>query len=263
MKMNPVIFREYDIRGVVDHDFDEAFAKTLGQALCSYVNKKTNSQPVISIGFDARKSSPHLAQAIVDGIISSGGKAIQLGLVTTPINYFSTFTLPEVNGAIMITGSHNPPEYNGFKLSFKNSSLYGSEIQVLKQIIDNKDFIQGEGSSSNFNIFPSYLERYKSEFKDLKDLPIVLDCGNGAAGCIVKELYEAVGLKPHILFEEPDGNFPNHHPDPTVEKNLKDLALKVRETNSIVGIGFDGDADRIGVVDEKGTMVYGDELIAL
>jgi phosphomannomutase/phosphomannomutase/phosphoglucomutase len=179
------------------------------------------------------------------------------------MTYFSTFHLPEVNGAIMETGSHNPPEYNGFKISVGNSTIFGHEIQNLKKIIEDKAYIEGTGDESQIDISPEYVARYKSEFGDLSGVKVVLDCGNGTAGCVARRMYEAVGLKPTILFEEPDGDFPNHHPDPTVEKNLVDLKAKVIEEGAQLGIGFDGDSDRIGVVDNEGKTIFGDELIAL
>ena len=263
MKMDTVIFREYDIRGVWNEQFDIEFAKDLGRALFTYLKKERSvDSPTISIGYDARLSSPEIAAALTEGFTGCGGDVKLLGLITSPISYFSTFTL-DVDGAFMVTGSHNPPEFNGFKISAGKSTIYGEEIQKLRAIIENKDFFEGSGSAEEHDIFPSYLARNKEEFTDLKDIPVVLDCGNGAAGCIVKDLFETVGLKPEILFEKPDGTFPNHHPDPTVEKNLKDLQTSVKSSGAKVGIGFDGDADRIGVVDETGKMIYGDELMCL
>jgi phosphomannomutase len=263
VKMDTVIFREYDIRGVWNQQFDIEFAKNLGRALFTYLKKERSvDSPVISIGYDARLSSPEIAAALTEGFACSGGDVKLLGLITSPISYFSTFTM-DLDGAFMVTGSHNPPEFNGFKISAGKSTIYGEEIQKLRTIVENKDYFDGRGHSEPFDIFPSYLQRYKEEFTELTDVPVVLDCGNGAAGCIVKDLFETVGLKPTILFEEPDGTFPNHHPDPTVEKNLKHLQIAVLETGSKVGIGFDGDADRIGIVDETGKMVYGDELMCL
>lgn len=264
MISNSVIFREYDIRGVYNKDFDDAFAKQLGRAVVTYHKvKKGNAKPNISLGYDARLSSPQLVAALEKGITMSGGSVTHLGLVTTPISYFSTFACEDVDGSIMVTGSHNPPEYNGFKISVGKSTIFGDEIKALEKFIVNNDFQSGEGAVRKINIFDTYLARYKQEFGQMKNIPLVLDCGNGAAGCIARRLYNVVGLKPEILYEEPDGKFPNHHPDPTVEENLVDLAKKVRETGSVAGIGFDGDADRIGVVDSSGEMLFGDELIAL
>jgi phosphomannomutase/phosphomannomutase/phosphoglucomutase len=264
MKMNPVIFREYDIRGVYNTDFCKDFAFNLGRAFVTYVRGKSGIRtPRLTVGYDARLHSPEVANAISEGFKSSGAHVIQLGLVTSPISYFSTFTVENVQGGIMITGSHNPPEYNGFKVSFNKTTIFGDEIKQLEQIILGKDFQDASGSEESIDILTPYVERYKKEFGSMIQIPLVLDCGNGAAGAIARRLYEGVGLKPKILFEEPDGRFPNHHPDPTVEKNLGALKDEVKKTKSKVGIGFDGDADRIGLVDEQGRFILGDEMMAL
>ena len=263
MKMDPVIFREYDIRGVYNEQFDVEFAYNLGKAFATYASKKLGKDQLrLSLGYDARSSSVDLIEGLKKGFVESGAHVYMLGLVTSPISYFSTFTL-DLDGAIMVTGSHNPSEYNGFKISFGKTTIFGEEILKLRDIIHSKQYISGKGSFEVHDIFPAYLERYKKEFGKLTPIKVVLDCGNGAGGAIVRKLYNAVGLDPVILFEEPDGRFPNHHPDPTVEKNLKDLAAKVRETGAVVGIGFDGDADRIGIVDHTGKMIYGDELMTI
>jgi phosphomannomutase/phosphomannomutase/phosphoglucomutase len=183
--------------------------------------------------------------------------------VTSPISYFSTFTVENVQGGIMVTGSHNPPEYNGFKVSYNKSTIFGDEIKALETIINSKDFHFGAGSEEKIDILTPYVERYKKEFGTLPAIPVVVDCGNGAAGSIARRLYEAVGLKPIFLFEKPDGTFPNHHPDPTVEKNLTALRAEVLKSHARVGIGFDGDADRIGLLDHEGRFVLGDEMMAL
>lgn len=259
----PVIFREYDIRGVYNGDFDNTFAYELGKAFVTYLSDSGVSSPTITIGHDARLSCPDIVRNLTKGICESGGSVIHLGLVTTPVCYFSTFVVDKVDGAIMVTGSHNPPEYNGFKISKGQWTIFGEEIQKLKHIISDKRFLKGQGTEKVYDIKPEYYARYKKEFSKLKPIKVVLDCGNGAAGSILRGLYNAVGLDPIILFEEPNGLFPNHHPDPTVEKNLKDLKQKVIETGAVCGIGFDGDADRIGVVDHTGKMLYGDELMVV
>ncbi len=263
MSYNSVIFREYDIRGVYETDFDLDFAFLLGKAFITHLCKKKNlRRPVVSVGHDARISSPAVSERLIAGMLACGADVKFLGLVTTPMSYFSIFVLPGLSGGIMVTGSHNPPEYNGFKVSVGSTTIHGAEIKELEKIIASGSYLKDTpGRAEHVDIFPTYLERYKKEFGKLTPIPIVLDCGNGAAGCIARELFEGVGLKPTILFEEPDGLFPNHHPDPTVEKNLVALKKKVLETKSVIGIGFDGDADRIGLVDEKGNMIYGDELL--
>lgn len=265
MKLNPVIFREYDIRGVYDTDFDLEFAYNLGRAYITYLKSRGHNTFKLTVGHDARLSSPDVAQNIANGLRDGGAEVLMLGLITSPMSYFTTFHMKDLTGAFMITGSHNPPDYNGFKISYGKSTIFGEEIQKLRKIMDAQDYPQkvSGGKISSYDIFPEYVERYKKEFGDLKGVPVVLDCGNGSAGVIARQLYEAVGLKPHILFEKPDGRFPNHHPDPTVEENLVDLKKKVLETKSLIGIGFDGDADRIGLVDHRGQFVYGDEILAL
>lgn len=260
--INGEIFREYDIRGVVGRDFDETFAFGLGQAFVTYLLAKgAPKNPVVTLGHDARLSSPSISRALSEGMQTAGAKVIFLGLITTPISYFSMFHLDNPAGGIMVTGSHNPPDYNGFKISVGKSTIFGDEIQELRRLMERGESAKGQGAFTKFDIFNDYVNRYKQEFKNLPDVKFVLDCGNGAAGCIARRLYEGVGLKPIILFEEPDGTFPNHHPDPTVEKNLVALKNKVIETGSALGIGFDGDADRIGLVDNEGRYVPGDEMM--
>lgn len=262
--MNPEIFREYDIRGVYNKDFDEAFAFKLGQTFITYlIERGALKNPFVTVGHDARHSSPSLAKALCEGMQTCGAKVVFLGLVTTPISYFSMFHLDNPAGGIMVTGSHNPPEYNGFKVSLGKSTIFGEEIQNLRRLFEKSIFPAEKGAYTTFNIFDAYVDRYKNEFRNLKPIKVVLDCGNGAAGCIARRLYEAVGLKPTILFEEPDGRFPNHHPDPTVEKNLVALKKAVLAEGAALGIGFDGDADRIGLVDNEGQFVLGDEMMTL
>ncbi|QDK43673.1 phosphomannomutase [Bdellovibrio sp. ZAP7] len=259
----PVIFREYDIRGVYNGQFDDNFAYLLARAFVVHMkNVKNISNPTLTIGHDARVSSPAIVKSMEKGFVDSGAKVIHLGLVTSPVCYFSTFTM-KVDGAVQVTGSHNPPEFNGFKISLGKTTIFGEEIQELRKIIEKGEYIDGKGSVESFDIRPSYYEHYKKEFGQMKNVKVVLDCGNGAGGSVVRGLFEACGLKPTILFEEPDGTFPNHHPDPTVEENLVDLAAQVKKEGAVCGIGFDGDADRIGVVDHTGRMVYGDELMTI
>lgn len=268
MIMNSVIFREYDIRGVYNTDFNKKFAFTLARAFITYLRKKTGEEhPRVTLGYDARVSSPEISEEMAKGFMASGAHVIRLGMVTSPISYFSTFTVEGVVGGIMVTGSHNPPDHNGFKISFNKTTIHGDEIKELERIINKKDFADGKGSEEKIDILTPYVERYRKEFEPMKDkfadFPVVVDCGNGAAGTVVKRMYEAAGLKPVILFEQPDGRFPNHHPDPTVEKNLSILKTEVAKHKAKVGIGFDGDADRIGLVDDKGKFILGDEMMAL
>ena len=256
------IFREYDIRGVYQKDFDLTFAEDLARAICAFIVKRGTAKPKVTVGYDARLSSPDIEKAVIRGLLDSGAEVTTLGLITTPISYFSMFHLG-ADGGIMITGSHNPPDYNGFKISYGKSTLFGDDIQELGKIVSKADYVKGQGSVKSFDIFPDYVQRYKTEFANLKNIPVVVDCGNGAAGCIARRMYEAVGLTPEIIFEKPDGRFPNHHPDPTVEENLVHLKERVLATKARIGIGFDGDCDRIGVVDETGRFLLGDELMVI
>ncbi len=261
---DPVIFREYDIRGIYGKQFDKNFAYDLGRGFVQYLQKQSNKKKLkISLGHDARLSGTEIKASLSQGLRDSGADVVYIGLVTSPISYFSTFEVPGVDGALMITGSHNPPDYNGFKVSAGRHTIFGEEIQALEKMVHAKDFPSGSGQEESLNILPKYLDRYIREFGQLKQIKVVLDGGNGAAGCIMKKLYQSVGLDPIVLFEEPDGTFPNHHPDPTVDKNLEDLKKEVKRHGAVVGIGFDGDADRIGIVDHTGRMIYGDELMVL
>lgn len=260
----PVIFREYDIRGVYNEQFDDQFAYLLGRAYVVYMkNEKNVSNPTVALGCDARESSPSIIKNLAKGLMDSGANVIHLGLVTTPVCYFATFEVKGVDGAIQVTGSHNPPEYNGYKISVGKGTIFGAEIQKLRMIIEKGEYLQGSGKEETIDIKPTYYARYAKEFGTIKNTKIVLDCGNGAGGSVVRGLFKAVGLEPTIMFEEPDGTFPNHHPDPTVEENLVDLRAQVLKEGAVCGIGFDGDADRIGVVDHTGRMIYGDELMVI
>ena len=235
------IFREYDIRGVYQIDFDNTFAYHLGKAYGFFLKEKGQNENSVSIGHDARLSSPEIAEALVQGITSCGIKVFFLGLITTPMSYFSLFHL-NISSGIMVTGSHNPPEYNGFKLSMGKSTIFGNQIQKLKEFLKSetlspgnktfeKNFFQKKpgklngfkGLVEHYDISTDYIDRYKKEFQIMEDPNVILDCGNGSAGVIARRLYNAVGLDPEVLFEKPDGRFPNHHPDPTVEENTKDM----------------------------------------
>ena len=196
LSVNEEIFREYDIRGVVGKDFDEKFSHALGQTLATYIIKKTgNAHPILTVGYDARLSSPSLATAMCEGMQSTGAHVVTLGLVTTPISYFSMFHIPNAAGGVMITGSHNPPEYNGFKVSVGKTTIYGEEIQELRKLMESGEFAKGRGEISKKDIFDEYVARYREEFKGLENTKVVIDCGNGSAGCIARRLYEGVGTE--------------------------------------------------------------------
>jgi phosphomannomutase/phosphomannomutase/phosphoglucomutase len=269
MQIPSDIFREYDIRGVYKRDFDESFAEILGYYYVKYLQKNLNKSTInLSVGYDARLSSPSITQALCDGINKAGGHITLLDLITSPISYYSCFHLENLDGAFMVTGSHNPPDHNGFKISKGKTTIHGEIIQELRHLIQgntlNLNQLSKSGSIKTYDILTPYIERYTKEFAGkFKNLKISYDCGNGAAGVIVPQMFEALQMKGEVLFQEPDGTFPNHHPDPTIEANLVDLKNSVLKHKCDVGVGFDGDGDRIGVVDDLGRHIYVDQFMIL
>ncbi len=260
MKINPEIFRQYDIRGVVDKDLTPKIVEIIGKGIGTYLRERNKRE--IVIGRDARLSSPEFRNSLLAGLISTGCKVIDLGLIPTPLLYFSIF-YHEKEGGVMITGSHNPPEYNGFKIMCGEETLYGEQIQEIYKIISNERYIEEKGSYSVYNIIPEYQEYLCKNVKIKKKLKVVVDAGNGTGGVVAVPIYRRLGLEVEELYCEPDGNFPNHHPDPTVPEYLEDLKERVRKTGADIGIAFDGDADRLGVIDEKGNILWGDQLMII
>ncbi|MEZ5063770.1 MAG: phosphomannomutase/phosphoglucomutase [bacterium] len=258
--MNPEIFREYDIRGVVDPQLDPETCELIGKGLGTAM-RRAGAKDVV-VGRDVRLSSDRIRDDLVKGLTSTGLDVIDLGVVPTPGLYYGLYT-QDVGGGVMITGSHNPAEYNGFKTSIGKSSIYGEKIQEVRRLIDAGDFETGSGKVTERKILPEYLGRITEGISPERGLTVVVDAGNGAAGPHAPAVLETLGCEVHKLFCEPDGRFPNHHPDPTVAENLQALIAKVRETGADLGIAFDGDSDRIGVVDEKGNIIWGDRLLAL
>ena len=258
--INPYIFREYDIRGKVVEDFPQHVVEKLGKAFGTFIKRSNGNE--ISLSGDIRLTTPDLMKFFKDGVLSTGIDVIQLGIIPTPVNYFSMFHLG-VYGAVQITGSHNPPEFNGFKMSINKKAFYGENIQTLYKIIDKKDFEIGEGIETKHNILPHYKKMIKDKIQIQKPMKVVMDCGNAAACINGPEVFKELGIEVKELFCEADGNFPNHHPDPTVEKNLIDLILEIKKGEYDLGIAFDGDADRIGVVDETGEIIWADQLMAI
>jgi phosphomannomutase/phosphoglucomutase len=259
-KINPGIFREYDIRGIVDKDLNEQIVETIGRAFGTYLIN--HGKKIVSIGRDCRDSSPAYTSAFCRGLNSCGIDVLDLGMVSTPIVYFSLFNLP-VDGGVMITASHNPSEYNGIKLCIGEQSLFGSQIQEIRDIAERGEFARGNGKTQQSNIMESYIN-YLTENIDIKPgLKVGVDCGNGMGGLVGPDIMKKKGCEVTELYTTPDGNFPNHHPDPTVEENVRDLIKAVKDNNLDIGIGFDGDADRIGVIDENGNIVWGDMLLLI
>lgn len=260
MKTNPQIFREYDIRGVVDEDLTPELAKNIGLGFGSYMARGGLRR--ISVGRDCRLSSPRLKEGLVEGLMAAGCDVLDVGMVTTPLLYFSLHN-SEVDGGVMITGSHNPPDYNGFKLCRKVDPIYGKEIQEVREVIETERFEKGSGGYREEEVVTPYLEYINDNIKLSRPVKVAVDCGNGMAGIVAPKLFRDLGCQVEELYADPDGNFPNHHPDPTVLEYLGDLIKTVRSGDAEVGIAFDGDADRIGVLDGQGRVIWGDKLLLL
>jgi phosphomannomutase / phosphoglucomutase len=254
------IFKAYDIRGIVGRTLTSEIVELIGQAIGS--EAAARSQQQICVGYDGRLSSPELAAALSRGIRSSGLDVINLGCVATPIVYFAAQHLGTHSG-VMITGSHNPPEYNGLKMVIANETLSNETIQGLRVRIEQGDLIDGQGSERSYDIVPEYIERIASDVKLKRPMKIAVDCGNGAAGAFAKRLYSSLGCEVEELFCEVDGNFPNHHPDPSIPENLQDLMHALAKGDSEVGLAFDGDGDRLGVVTKDGKIIYPDRQLLL
>jgi phosphomannomutase / phosphoglucomutase len=259
--LNTHIFREYDIRGTVDPDLNDEVVTNLGRAYATYMRER--GKKTVSVGRDCRLSSEHLRNMLVTGMLEGGLNIIDLGLVPTGLFYFSLFNL-EVDGGIMITGSHNPGDQNGFKVAFEKAVIFGDEIQYLRKIIEEERFFHDEGSYRGYkNLIEDYYRFLRTNVSLSRKFSVVIDAGNGAAGVIAVPILREMGQQVTELFCEMDGHFPNHHPDPTVEANLKTLRKTVIEQKADVGIGYDGDGDRIGVVDNEGNIIRGDYLMII
>ena len=256
------IFREYDIRGIVGQDLTPELAERIGRAYATL--GKENHVRTIAVGRDGRLTSPLMKEHLVKGLTEGGLDVLDVGLCATPLLYFSLFRR-EVDGGIMITGSHNASEYNGFKMCIGKDALYGPGIQRLRSLVEGETFSVGAGKVIDSPIIPEYLDYLKNDFSSLKAdfLHVVIDCGNGAASLVAKQALEQLGCQVTGLYCELDGRFPNHHPDPTVVENLDDLRNTVKQLGADVGIGYDGDADRIGAIDEQGNILWGDRLLLL
>ena len=260
MNVNPYIFREYDIRGKVAEDFPPEVVVSLGKAFGTLVKRSAGRE--IAISGDIRLTTPDLINFFKEGVLSTGVDVINIGIVPTPVNYFSLFEI-DVAASVQITGSHNPPEFNGFKLSLHKKPVYGDQIQLIKNFILNLDYDNGEGSETRYKLLPKYAEMIQSKISINKKMKVVMDCGNAAAAINAPSIFKDLGVELKELFCEPDGTFPNHHPDPTVEENLKDLISEIKNGDYDLGIAFDGDADRLGVVDETGDIIWADQLLAI
>ncbi|MBI5185003.1 MAG: phosphomannomutase/phosphoglucomutase [Nitrospinae bacterium] len=258
--INKQIFREYDIRGVVDKDFPPQIVESIGRAFGTIIRRNKGKRA--AVGYDARPSSPGLFQSLAKGINSTGVDVVDIGLVPTPLLYFSIHHL-HVDGGAMITGSHNPPEFNGFKLNLGTDSIHGHGIQDIAAMIEKGDYEKGNGTIEEVDVKEDYISMVKGKIRLKRKPRVVLDAGNGCAAILTPRLMRELGCEVIELFCELDGTFPNHHPDPTVPENLKNLIAKVKETGAEAGFAYDGDADRIGVVDEEGNILFGDQLLMI
>jgi phosphomannomutase/phosphoglucomutase len=258
--LKPTIFREYDIRGIAHDELPSDGIEQLGKAIGTHIGR--NAGRKINVGRDVRESSKRLRDALVEGLTSAGCQVTDVGEVPTPLLYYSVQHLG-CDGGVMITGSHNPKEYNGFKIVMGAGTIHGSEIQELRRKIEEGDLDSAEGTLREYDIATPYIDEIASQFQFGRRVKVVVDAGNGAGGPTMHRLLERLNVDATELFFEMDGSFPNHHPDPTVEKNLIHLKRAVGEAGAELGIAFDGDADRIGAVDEKGNVVWGDSLLLI
>jgi phosphomannomutase/phosphoglucomutase len=258
--LKPTIFREYDIRGIAETDLANEDVAVLGRAIGTYLQRFAGRR--VNLGRDCRLSSTRLRDALAEGLVASGCEVSDIGIVPTPLLYFSVFHL-RADGAVMITGSHNPAEYNGFKVVSGKATIYGEEIQKIRRIIEAGDLACGAGSSLAVDVSDAYVDEIAGQFRWSRRIKVALDAGNGTAGPLMHRIVERLNCDATELFFEMDGRFPNHHPDPTVEKNLAHLVEAVRSTGAELGVAFDGDSDRIGAIDETGRVVWGDYLLLI
>ncbi|KPF87994.1 phosphomannomutase [alpha proteobacterium AAP38] len=257
---HPTVLREYDIRGIIGKTLTTDDARAIGRGFGTMVVRGGGKK--VAIGYDGRLSSPDLEAAAVEGLKSVGLHVVRIGLGPTPMLYFTARHL-KLDAGMMITGSHNPPDYNGFKMMIGKAPFFGSQILEIGKIAAAGDFEAGEGSEETIDIQDAYVDRLVADYDGTRDLNVVWDNGNGAAGEILRRLVKKLPGKHTLLFDKIDGTFPNHHPDPTIPENLEDIIHKVAAEKADLGIAFDGDADRIGAVDEQGRIVWGDQLVAI
>ncbi|WP_415034769.1 phosphomannomutase/phosphoglucomutase [Azonexus sp.] len=254
------IFKAYDIRGIVDQSLTPGVVRQIGQALGSLAREQ--GQTAIAVGRDGRLSGPALANALIDGICAAGCDAIDIGCVPTPLTYFAAYELG-CDSCVSVTGSHNPPDYNGLKMVIGGTTLALEAIQALKKRIENAAFTHGQGQRRSAEIKAAYIDKIAADLRLARPMKIVMDCGNGVAGAVAPELFKRLGCEIVPLYCEVDGNFPNHHPDPSKPENLADVIQALKDTDAEIGIAFDGDGDRLGVVTKDGEIIYPDRQLML
>jgi phosphomannomutase/phosphoglucomutase len=261
---NPHIFRQYDIRGVVGPDVTVEVAEQIGRAFATLaVRRLGKTRPTLALGRDNRLTSPDLAAGVRRGMVAAGVHVVDVGLVPTPVHSFAVYH-GELDGGLQVTGSHNPPQYNGFKMTL-GGSIYGGSIQEVRRMIEESDYESGEGSVEERDVMDDYVRYIAERFTIGRKLKVVVDCGNGTGSIVAERLLTALGGNVEVIpiFCESDGTFPNHHPDPVVDKNLVDIIARVKAEGADLGVAFDGDADRIGAIDDRGEIVRGDTLLLL
>jgi phosphomannomutase / phosphoglucomutase len=258
--LNPEIFRQYDIRGIAGKDMDEKDVVLLGRGIGTYLRRQGNSH--IAVGRDCRVSSDDYAQRLMEGLTATGCRVVDIGMCPTPVSYFAIRHL-STQGAVMVTASHNPADYNGFKICSGVDSVFGGQIQEIRHLIDAGDFLEGQGSVEGCEILPAYVEHILDNIDLKTPLRVGVDAGNGMGGLTAIPIIANLGCEVFELFTEPDGTFPNHEADPTVAANMQDLVALVKKEKLDVGFGYDGDGDRIGVVDSDGSIICGDQLMIL
>ncbi len=260
LTLDPSIFKAYDIRGIVDASLSTAAVYWIGRALGA--EAEARGEQHIYVARDGRLSGPKLIEALIRGLREAGRDVTDLGMVPTPVLYYAAYALGTGSG-IMLTGSHNPPNYNGLKMVIGGTTLAGPDIQALRQRIESGDLTQGEGRFDSADVVPQYIERITSDIKLARPMKVIVDCGNGVAGVAAPQLLRALGCEVTELFCEVDGNFPNHHPDPSQPENLEDLQRALRERHADIGLAFDGDGDRLGVVTPSGAVIWADRQMML
>jgi phosphomannomutase/phosphoglucomutase len=259
VEINPNIFREYDIRGIVDKDLTLEVVETLGKGMGTYFRRQNRRE--VAVGRDCRLSSPAYSEALAKGLLSTGCSVVDLGTIPTPLLYFAIYD-KSFEAGVMITGSHNPPEYNGFKLMSGKETLYGETIQEVYRLIkDDKIIKDKEGPRRAYNIVPEYEDYVLKNISLKKKLKVVVDAGNGTGGVVAVPIFKKLGCEVVELYCDMDGRFPNHHPDPTLPDAMRDLIKTVGEAKADLGVAYDGDADRIGIVDDEGHLIWGDQLM--
>ena len=260
MQVNPSIFKAYDIRGVVPSTLTEEVAYHLGHAFGTHA--AAHGETVVAVGRDGRLSGPALSQALIRGLVDVGVQVIDIGAATTPMLYFAASTL--CASGIQVTGSHNPKDYNGFKMVLGGRAIYGDEIQSLRTIMQNENWVlKSGGNVKQVDVTADYQSRIVSDIRLHRPMKIVVDCGNGIAGATAPSIFRAIGCEVIELFSEVDGNFPNHHPDPSKLDNLKDLLHALKNSDAEIGLAFDGDGDRLGIVTKDGNIIFPDRQMAL